>query len=80
MTDGFDHQKLPDHSTLLCGHMLPDDVGFATQALQIWYNHQDGPWQDGPAHAHTESDECFLVLRRKLVVQVEEQQFTIGSR
>jgi mannose-6-phosphate isomerase-like protein (cupin superfamily) len=80
MTDGFHHQKLPDHSTLLCGHTPPDDVGFSTQALQIWYNHQEGPWRDGPAHAHTQSDECFIVLKGRLVVQVDDERYTIGPR
>jgi len=80
MTDRFIHRRLPDYSTLLCGHSPPDDVGFRSQALQIWYNHQDDPWQDGPAHAHTESDECFIVLKGSLVVQVEDKQHTIGPR
>lgn len=74
----FHHRKLPTRSTLL----PPDDVGFQSRQLQIWYNTTDQGWVgEGEApHLHTESDECFIVLRGALVVEVDRQRHTIGPR
>src|SRR5690349_10113634 len=74
----FHHQKLPDYSTLLAGRTPPDAVGFRSERLQIWYNNTDQPWRDPGAHYHQESDECFIVLRGALLVEVEGERFRIG--
>jgi len=76
----FHHRKLPDYSTLLSGHTPPDNVGFRSDLLQIWYNNTDQIWRDPGSHMHLESDECFIVLRGTLVVEVEGERFTIGER
>lgn len=76
----FHHRKLPEYSTLLSGHTPPDEVGFRSDRLQIWYNNSDQTWRDPGSHRHLESDECFIVLRGTLVVEVEGEQFTIGER
>lgn len=76
----FHYQLLPNYSTLLMGHTPPDSVGFASERLQIWYNHTSEGWHDPIPHAHTESDECFIVLRGRLLVEVDGQWITIGPR
>lgn len=76
----FHHQPLPDRSTLLCGRKPPDAVGFRSERLQIWYNHTTDVWSDERPHAHAESDECFVVLRGALVVEVEGEVITVGPR
>jgi mannose-6-phosphate isomerase-like protein (cupin superfamily) len=76
----FHHRKLPEYSTLLSGHTPPDEIGFRSEWLQIWYNHSDQKWRDPNPHMHLESDECFIVLRGALVVEVEGERFTIGER
>jgi len=76
----FHHRKLPEYSTLLTGPQPPDEVGFCSDQLQIWYNHTQEGWADSAPHAHQSSDECFIVLRGSLVVEVEGQRFEIGSR
>ena len=80
MAGTFHHRKLPEYSTLLSGHTPPDDVGFRSTSLQIWYNNTDEPWMDAMPHAHTEGDECFIVLKGSLVVDVEGVQYIIGPR
>lgn len=78
----FHYRKLPDFSTLLAGHAPPDEVGFQSSQLQIWYNHTDASWvADGERpHKHLHSDECFIVLRGSLEVEVDDRRFTIGPR
>jgi mannose-6-phosphate isomerase-like protein (cupin superfamily) len=76
----FHHQKLPEYSTLLMGRAPRDAMGCASERLQIWYNHGSGTWRDPQPHAHQQSDECFIVLRGSLVVEVEGQRVTIGPR
>jgi mannose-6-phosphate isomerase-like protein (cupin superfamily) len=78
----FHHRKLPDFSTLLSGHTPPNDVGFKTQHLQIWYNNTDESWVGNGEipHRHMESDECFVVLKGSLIVDVDGETHTIGSR
>lgn len=78
----FHHHKLPNHSTLLCGQKPPDEFGFRSQHLQIWYNHTDESWVgDGEIpHKHAESDECFVVLSGTLIVEVHGEQYAIGPR
>ncbi|CAA9587595.1 MAG: hypothetical protein AVDCRST_MAG88-4218, partial [uncultured Thermomicrobiales bacterium] len=76
----FHHRKLPAHSALLAGHTPPDETGFRSERLQIWFNHTAEPWQDPRPHRHEESDECFIVLQGALVVDVEGERFTVGPR
>jgi len=78
----FHHRKLPDYSTLLSGHTPPDEVGFPSSQLQIWYNNTGESWVgDGERpHKHLHSDECFIVLRGSLVVEVDGRRYTIGPR
>jgi mannose-6-phosphate isomerase-like protein (cupin superfamily) len=76
----FHHRKLPEHSALLAGHTPPDDLGFASDRLQVWFNHTDTPWADTGLHAHQDSDECFVVLQGVLIVDVEGAHHTIGPR
>jgi mannose-6-phosphate isomerase-like protein (cupin superfamily) len=66
----YHHRKLPDYSTLLSGHAPPNDVGFQSELVQIWYNNTERGWTDGDPHMHTQSDECFIVLKGSLVVEV----------
>jgi mannose-6-phosphate isomerase-like protein (cupin superfamily) len=80
MARKFHHTTLPDFSTLLSGHTPPDEVGFQSTSLQIWYNNQDGPWTDPQPHAHTEGDECFIVLKGELIVDVNGERHVIGPR
>ena len=80
MTSVFHHRKLPEYSTLLSGNTPPDAVGFQSTSLQIWYNNTQEPWEDPLPHAHTECDECFIVLKGGLVVDVEGELHTIGPR
>lgn len=77
---GFHHRRLPDYSTLLAGHTPPNDVGFRSDRLQIWFNHTDTGWADPAPHAHQESDECFVVLAGSIVVEVDGQRVTVGPR
>jgi mannose-6-phosphate isomerase-like protein (cupin superfamily) len=77
---GFHHQKLPEYSTLLAGRQPPDEVGFASGQLQIWYNNTLQTWADPAPHAHLTSDECFIVLRGSLLVEVEGERIIIGPR
>ena len=78
----FHFSQLPEHSTLLAGRIPPDAIGFQSGQLQIWYNHTDQSWVGAgeKAHMHTLSDECFVVLRGSLVVEVAGQRYTIGPR
>ncbi|MSP14648.1 MAG: cupin domain-containing protein [Chloroflexi bacterium] len=79
---GFHHRKLPDYSTFLSGHTPPNDVGFQSQQLQIWYNKTDLSWVGSgeTPHMHLLSDECFIVLAGSLIVEVNGERFTVGPR
>ncbi len=74
MTTKFHHQKLPSYSTLLAGREPPNEIGFRSDRLQIWYNNTNTPWQDDGLHAHLESDECFIVLKGTLIVMLEDNK------
>ncbi len=76
----FHHCKLPESSTLLSGRVPRDEVGFQSERLQIWYNNTDQPWADPGPHMHLDSDECFILLRGSMVVEVEGERTTIGPR
>jgi len=76
------HKKLPDHSTLLSGREPPDEIGFRSDQLQIWYNNTNESWVgDGEIpHMHTTSDECFIVIKGSIEVEVEGQRSIISER
>jgi len=76
----FNHRRLPDYSTLLSGHTPPDETGFRSELLQIWYNNSAEGWRDPVPHSHLESDECFIVIRGELVVEVEGERVVVGPR
>ncbi len=65
---------------MLSGHTPPDEVGFRSQRLQIFYNYTETPWCDAELHKHLESDECFIVLKGSLEVDVEGVRHVIGER
>ena len=75
----FHHRALPAFSTLLAGRVPPDDVGVQSDRLQIWYNNTEVGWSDDGLHAHQRSDECFVVLRGEIVVEVEGRIVTVGA-
>ena len=77
-TPSHHHRKLPEHSALLSGRNPPNDVGFRSDRLQIWYNNSTESWDDPVPHAHLESDEIFVVLRGSLVVEVDGKYITVG--
>jgi mannose-6-phosphate isomerase-like protein (cupin superfamily) len=76
----YHHRKLPDNSTLLAGRVPPDGVGFKSERLQIWYNNSQAGWVDPVPHRHLESDECFIVLKGSLLVEVESEPIIVGER
>jgi mannose-6-phosphate isomerase-like protein (cupin superfamily) len=77
----FYHHKLPKESTLLMGQTPQSEIGFQSQNLQIWYNNTDKSWVgDGePLHMHTDSDECFIVLKGTLIIKVNDKQYEIST-
>lgn len=79
MTKTFHHRKLPDFSTLLSGPYPPDEIGFVSDKLQIWYNNTAEGWADTAPHAHQDSDECFVVLKGRLIVEVDGERHTINA-
>jgi mannose-6-phosphate isomerase-like protein (cupin superfamily) len=76
----FHHRKLPDHPGLLSGRVPPDDLGFQSDRLQIWFNHTDESWTDPGIHYHEHSDECFVVLEGVLEIEVDGARMMIGPR
>ncbi len=77
----YHHRRLPDFSTLLSGRSPQNEWGFQSDKLQIWYNHTDKSWLEDSEtpHKHLQSDECFIVLRGTLIVEMETEQFLIQS-
>lgn len=77
----FHHRPLPDFCTLLSGPQPREDgVGFCSERLQVWYNNTGTSWEDPAPHAHQGSDECFVVLRGRLVVEVGGERVVVGPR
>ena len=74
------HGKLPDHSALLAGHTPPDEIGFASDRIQTWYNKTTSGWSDPAPHYHEESDEIFIVLQGSLLLEVEGARLVLGAR
>jgi mannose-6-phosphate isomerase-like protein (cupin superfamily) len=68
-----------DH--ILSGHSPPDPaLGFTSTSLQVLYNNVETGWVDSAPHAHREADEIFIVLRGRLVVDVDGAQRVVGPR
>jgi mannose-6-phosphate isomerase-like protein (cupin superfamily) len=65
---------------LLSGPRPRDEVGFASEQLHIWYNNTVETWADHAPHIHLESDECFILLRGSLLVEVEGERVMIEAR
>ncbi|HEU0026878.1 MAG TPA: cupin domain-containing protein [Ktedonobacterales bacterium] len=76
----FHLRPLPSFSTLLSGRTPPDDVGFQSERLWVWYHNTDEGWVEPVPHLHQSSDECFIVLRGSLIVEVEGERHTVGPR
>ena len=76
----FHHRQLPDFSALLAGPTPPNDLAFLSDRLQVNYFNTVEAWADLRPHAHTESDECFLVLQGSIIVEVEGERVIIGPR
>ena len=76
----FHHRKLPNFSALLAGPTPPNDFAFLSNLLQINYFNTKEAWNDLLPHAHSQSDECFLVLQGTIVIEVEGECVTIGPR
>lgn len=76
----YHHKKLPNYSTLLSGKIPPDEMGFKSKDLQIWYNNSDEGWKDPAPHYHKKSDECFIVIKGSIVVEIEDKKIIIKAR
>ena len=76
----FHHRQLPGFSALLSGPTPPSDFAFLPDRLQISYFNTKEDWTDPLPHAHQESDECFLVFRGAIIVEVEGERVVIGPR
>jgi mannose-6-phosphate isomerase-like protein (cupin superfamily) len=75
----FHHQKLPSQSDLLAGSEVSNEISFRSGKLQIWYNNTSTPWKDDGLHAHLESDECFIVLKGALIVELEDKHVRVEA-
>lgn len=76
----YHRAKLPNHSVLLAGRFPRDGDGFQSPQLQILYRNTEESWSDPDPHMHRDSDECFIVLRGTVTVEVEGDTFTVGPR
>lgn len=77
----FFHQKLPTESMILSGRgPVPPQFGFQSDQLQVFFAHDDASWSDERAQAHLECDECFLVLKGAIVLDVEGEERVIKAR
>jgi len=75
------HKKLPDYSTLPSGRSPRDEFSFESSDLQIWYNNTNESWLDLPEapHKHLSSDEVFIVIRGKLIINVEDEIIEVNA-
>lgn len=76
----YHHRQLPSFSALLMGPEPRNELGFRTDRLQLSYFNTNESWDDPLPHAHQDSDECYLVLEGKLVLEVEGEQVILGPR
>lgn len=76
----FHHRQLPPFSALLSGPLPHNELGFRSDRLQINYFHTNKSWNDPLPHAHQDSDECYLLLRGSLVLEIEGERVMLGPR
>lgn len=75
----FHHRPLPDYSTLLAGRDTGGrDVAWTSDRLQIWFNDTAESWTDDGVHAHTDSDEVFIVLEGTVILDVAGERVEVG--
>lgn len=72
-------RTIPNGIAILSGFNPPNDDCFKCESLQILCNSSDTPWVDDGMHAHTESDEVYLVLEGAIPLQIEDQMTTVSS-
>ncbi|MFN9574333.1 MAG: cupin domain-containing protein [Betaproteobacteria bacterium] len=76
------HHKLPyppqaqeadgqHYWALLAGSEPQSDFSFKSKNLQIIYNNTSIPWTDASPHAHSESDEVYIVQEGLMAVTVD---------
>ena len=53
--------------------------GFKSEHLQIVFNNTAEPWSDGRAHAHTRSDEVYIVIEGSMNIEVEGVLVVVAS-
>ncbi len=75
----FHYKQLPKSSTLLAGKVPPNEFGFQSDWLQIWFNNTTESWIDDIPHFHEESDECFILLEGEIVLNVEDQYVVLKA-
>lgn len=75
----FHHSLLPTHSALLSGRVPPDEIGFQSDNLQIWFNNTLDGWVDDNPHFHEASDECFILLEGEIVMSVEGERIVLKA-
>ena len=77
----FHHRKFPSYSTLLAGRIPPNDIGFKSNQLQIWFNNTNESWvgEGEIPHMHSQSDECFLVLEGCIEILVGGERHVINA-
>jgi mannose-6-phosphate isomerase-like protein (cupin superfamily) len=73
------HRKLPDTWALLCGREPKDAFGLKSDRLQIIYNNTDISWADSGPHAHSESDEVYIVIEGEMTVDVAGNVVAVGA-
>ena len=71
--------ELPIHWALLCGRAPPDDLAFHTNKLQIIYNNAAAPWRDEAPHAHSESDEVYIVQEGAMVIAIDGELIVVDA-
>lgn len=64
------HHKLPGEWALLCGREPLNHLGLKSDKLQIIYNSTTEPWAGAEPHAHTSSDEVYIVLQGEMAIDV----------
>jgi mannose-6-phosphate isomerase-like protein (cupin superfamily) len=75
----FHHHPLPNFSTLLSGREPRNhELAWQSEQLQVWFNNSVAEWTDPGPHAHSSSDEIFIVLEGTVVVEVGGRRVPVG--
>lgn len=72
-------RTIPNSIAILSGFNPPNADCFKSDSLQILCNSSDTPWVDDGLHAHTDSDEAYLVLEGAITLQIGDQVTTVSS-